>query len=79
MPLAPVNVTVYVPIVEDENLQEEEPILPAGRKRVRGLQGAVRPDVETAEPTFTNPEKPPRLTKLREIVPEEPAEKMMED
>jgi hypothetical protein len=68
-----------VPTIEDVNLQEEEPILPAGKKRVVGLQVVARPGVDTEELTITKPEKLPRLAKLREIVPEEPAAKTMED
>ncbi len=67
--------TVYVPIVEEVNLQDEEATLPIGRKRLVGLQDTVRPEVDTEDATFTKPEKPPRLTKLRELVAEEPAAK----
>ncbi len=79
IPLLPVNATTYVPVVEEANLQDEEAVLPRGRKRIVGLQEAVRPEVETEAPMFTKPEKPPRLAKLREVVAEEPAAKTRED
>ncbi len=78
IPLAPLKVTTYVPIVEDENLQDEEAVLPRGRKRLVGLQETMRPDVETKVATLTNPEKPPRLAKLREVVAEDPEAKSRE-
>ena len=62
-----------MPIVEELNLQEEEAILARGRKTVVGLQDTVRPEVDTEDATFTKPEKPPRLTKLREVVADDPA------
>ncbi len=68
-----------MPTVEEVNLHDEEAMLPEARKRLVGLQDAVRPDVATEEPTLTKPEKPPRLARSREIVPEEPAAKTMED
>ncbi len=68
-----------MPTVEDVNLQDEEAILPEGRKRLVGLQDAVSPDEETDVPMLTKPENPPRLAKSREFVPEEPDAKTMED
>lgn len=56
-------------------MQDEDAILPRGRKRVVGLQETWRPDVETEDPMLMKPEKPPRLAKLREVVAEDPAAK----
>jgi hypothetical protein len=64
---------MYVPIVEEVNLHDEEAMLPRGRKTVVGLQDTISPEVDTEDATFTKPEKPPRLTKSREVVAEDPA------
>jgi len=72
-------VTVYLPTVEEVNLQDEEATLPTGRKRLVGLQDTVRPEVDTEEATFTKPEKLPRLTKLRDVVAEDPAAKTRDE
>lgn len=68
-----------MPVVEDESLQDEEPVLPAGRKRLVGLQETMRLELEADDNRLMLPEKPPRLVKEILGVAEEPAAKTTDD
>ncbi len=78
-PFVPVRVALYDPVVEEVNLQDEEPVLPAGRKRLVGLQDIVRLELEGEDTKLMLPEKPPRLVKMMEEVEEEPAARSRDD
>ncbi len=65
-----------MPDVEEENLQDEEPIVPAGRKRLVGLHDTIRLEPEAEITRFMLPENPPRLVNVTLDVAEEPAAKM---
>jgi hypothetical protein len=69
---------VYVPFIEEENLQDEEPLLPDDRKRLLGLQETNRFGLEGDAARLMLPEKPPRLVRVTLEVVEEPAAKMID-
>ncbi len=59
-------------------MQDEEPVAPAERKRLVGLQEIMRLELEGEETRLMLPENPPRLVKATLDVAEEPAAKMTE-
>lgn len=70
---------MYVPFIEEENLQDEEPLLPESRKRLLGLQETTRFGLEGEAARLMLPEKPPRLVRVTMEVVEEPAAKRIDE
>jgi hypothetical protein len=70
---------LYVPAVDEVNLQLEEILLPVGRKRLVGLHETVRVELETEGVRFTVPRKEPRLVNRTDELADEPAANTIED
>ena len=68
-----------MPVVEDENLHDEEPVAPDNRKRLVGLQATMRLALDGEETRLMLPENPPRLVKVTLDVAEEPAAKTRDE